>query len=681
MKKLNLQTPDLTSENIEEIEQLFPNVITESKDKNGQTVKAVDFDLLRQELAKEIVEGGEERYRLDWPGKKRSILKANTPINKTLRPVKQDSKNFDETENLYIEGDNFEVLKILQESYLNKVKMIYVDPPYNTGKDFIYTDNFKKSKEDYEDELGVTNAEGEKLVKNTDTNGRFHSDWLSMMYERLIVARDLLREDGVIFISIDDNEVHNLRKICDEIFGEANFVNMITIKMSEMKGAKLAHVVKKFPKIKEHLLFYSKNKEKTVLNPLEVNKNSSELKKYLKYYSKRIKNLDSEISSWKIESVNDWSYEKKITNAKSMIYLVTPDQEKDINIPEGSFVSIKNSEGNFNYYYNDSGEFKTVLFLNKYLTTYLGDLWLNISTININKENYEIPTYTNGQKPLNIINNILKSTIINTDDIVMDFFSGSGTTADAVLRYNKNMNKNIKFIMVQMKEEIEVSSGMDSSAKRTAKELIQFLNKINKPPFVNEIGKERIRRAGDKIKQEQLEKLQTELEELQEETQQKQLLKDEDQQAKLQELQEKIEHIKNLDVGFRVFKTDSSNMKDVYYHPAELEQTMLDDLVSNIKDGRTAEDLLAQVMLDLGLTLDLPIAEREIKGNQVFVVQENALVACLDDEIDFAIVDEIAKLKPLKVVFKDASFKDDKDRINVETRFKRLSPETQVSVL
>jgi len=260
MNKLKMETPNITDKNIEQIAKLFPNVITEIKDENGNIKKAVDFDLLKQNLSDVLVEDENERYRLDWPGKKASLLKANLPINKTLRPVIEESVNFETTENLYIEGDNFEVLKILQESYLGKIKMIYIDPPYNTGNDFIYKDNFKVSKEEYEEELGTENEEGEKLFKNTDSNGRFYSDWLSMMYERLLVARDLLRDDGVIFISIDDNEVHNLRKICDEVLGEENFINSIAVKMSEASGVKMNHQNIRFPKIKEHILFYKKSK-------------------------------------------------------------------------------------------------------------------------------------------------------------------------------------------------------------------------------------------------------------------------------------------------------------------------------------------------------------------------------------------------------------------------------------
>ncbi len=676
MEKLKMQSPDKIDENLDKIAKLFPNVITESKDQEGNITKAIDFDLLKQSLSSVLVEDDAERYRLDWPGKKASLLKANSPINKTLRPCREESVNFDTTENLYLEGDNFQVLKILQESYLNKVKMIYIDPPYNTGKDFVYTDNFKVAKEDYEEEIGLYDEEGGKLFRNTDTNGRFHSDWLSMMYERLIVARDLLREDGVIFISIDDNEVHNLRKICDEVFGEENFVTDL-IWEKKKKGTFLSNSI---TNVKEDILVYSKNCSS--FNGLigEINSdvetypcinasNKRELRtipkgiiskyKYPNYKLEKGSEISVTTMSLKLHSdliiennilakdliiEGNWRYNQERMTAYSLnqeiyitqdLYLrrkVTEPREKTLKdlLPRiGTNPKLKYKYFNTNNLFedgwgsNEDGEEEIRLIL----------------------ESKGIMDYP---KPSKLLKKLIAS-IRDKRSIILDFFSGSATTAHAVMQLNAEDGGNRKFIMVQLPEKTDEKSEAYKAGYKT----------------ISDIGKERIRRAGKQI----MDDLRAERDKLAEK-----IFEDD----KLKEVQDKLD---NLDIGFRVYKTDSSNMKDVFYHPNDYEQMTVENLVSNTKEDRSPEDLLTQVILDLGLELNLPIEKQRIKKNDVYFVLHNSLVACFDDELDFEIVDEIAKVKPLKVVFKDSSFKDDKDRINLESRFKRLSPDTAIKVL
>ncbi len=637
MDKLKMATPDLTDENILKMEKLFPNVVTETTDETGNIKKIIDFEQLRQMLSKNIVEDSDERYRLDWPGKKASILKANTKITKTLRPCKNESVNFDTTENLYIEGDNFEVLKVLQESYLGKVKMIYIDPPYNTGKDFVYKDNFKLSKEEYESELDITDEDGGKLVKNTDTNGRFHSDWLSMMYTRLIIARDLLTDDGVIFMSIDDNEVHNLRKIADEIFGEENFVQSFMWLHGKGKKDKNSRT------LQQYIICFSKNK--FLLSDWKVYKE----KNY------EFTNPDNDpIGPWFSGSIS-FSEERSNSNHKNFYEITSPSgviwkrqwqcskKEMETFIKEGRiYWGPYPKFENVPRYKIRPGDIEEIIpenILSNFGTTQSAQSYLD-NLLSTNVFNYP--------KPINLIKHLI-SLSTKKKDIILDFFSGSATTSHAIMQLNAEDGGNRKFIMVQLPEELDENRCSTEAEKQTVRNAIKFLNNLAKPLNICEIGKERIRRAGKKILEENAEKLK--------------------------------ERNTPLDIGFRVYKTDSSNMKDVFYHPSKLTQDELDFSESNIKDDRTAEDLLTQVILDLGLELSLPIEEKEIKGNKIFFVQTNALVACFDQNINFDIIDEMATVKPFKAVFKDACFKDDKDRINVEERFKRLSPETKVMVL
>lgn len=633
MEKLKMSTPDLTDKNIELIGALFPNVITEIRDENGAVKKAVDFDLLKQVLSKNLVEDDNERYRLDWPGKKASLLKANTPITKTLRPCREESVNFDTTENLYIEGDNFEVLKILQESYLGKIKMIYIDPPYNTGNDFIYKDNFAKSKDEYEEELGTTDEEGGKLFRNTDSNGRYHSDWLSMMYERLVVARDLLKNDGVMFISIDEHELASLAKTMEEIFGSNNMDFLIWRKNGKQGNTKK---INRFKITHEYILVGYKNKYETFITKTKL------------------------MPNWKGEKANPDNdprgpWESGVISRAEEKSNVNSDNYYSITLPSGRVMTRE--------FFVDKETFNSLITENKIYFPKDGDGVPRLKIFENEEQDYffdsiidEMGTFTDAREEINeVFNNkeffdtpkptkILKElTRCSTkkDDIIIDFFSGSATTAHAVMQLNAEDGGKRKFIMVQLPEPCDENSEAFKAGYKT----------------IPEIGKERIRRAGKKIVDE---------------------LKAKNQQLEIG--QEPVDPCK-LDIGFRVYKTDSTNMKDVFYHPSELKQDQLSFLESNIKEDRTPEDLLTQVILDLGLELTLPIETKQILGNTVFIVQTNALVACFDKDIDFNIVDTISDLKPLKVVFKDASFKDDKDRINVEERFKRLSPETKVTVI
>lgn len=665
MEKLKMQSPDKIDENLAKIAKLFPHVITESKDQEGNITKAIDFDLLKQSLSSVLVEDESERYRLDWPGKKASLLKANTPINKTLRPCREESVNFDTTENLYLEGDNFQVLKILQESYLNKVKMIYIDPPYNTGNDFVYTDKFKINKDEYEEELGLFDEEGGRLFKNTDTNGRFHSDWLSMMYERLVVSRDLLKDDGVIFISIDDNEVHNLRKICDEVFGEENFIGQVMV-VNNPGGRDYNQIAVTH----EYVIIYSKS-NKLELNELVKDFTFDYNDSQGGYFIRELRNRNPKFHSGNRPNLFYAFYVNPTISDKYGYCAVSLDKKKDYTIE----VKPYNSQGKESVW--RWGEIKAVanivndnIDMSQIVAKQKKDGNWNICEKNrrSTKKVKSIwdETMMRTENGTRLLRHIFGTSIFDhpksidfskrcllistsPNDIILDFFSGSATTAHAVMQLNAEDGGKRKFIMVQLPEKTDEKSEAHKAGYKT----------------ISDIGKERIRRAGKQI----MDELRAERDKLTE------TIFEED---KLKEIQDKLD---NLDIGFRVYKTDSSNMKDVFYHPNDYEQMTVDELVSNTKEDRSAEDLLTQVILDLGLELNLPIEKQRIKKNDVYFVLQNSLVACFDDELDFDIVDEIAKVKPLRVVFKDASFRDDKDRINLESRFKRLSPDTLIKVL
>ena len=622
MNKLDMQSIDIVDENIEKISELFPNVIVESA--NGKTI---DFDLLKQELSKEIVDGVKEKYQLTWPGKKEAIVNANTPSKNTLRPIKEKSVDFDNTKNIYIEGDNLEVLKILQESYLNKIKCIYIDPPYNTGSDFIYNDKFSKSENEELIESGQIDEDGNRMISNNQSNGKFHSDWLSMMFSRLKLARNLLSKDGLIFVSIDDNEQANLKKVCDEIFGEKNFIGIFCIN-STPNARDYGHI----GKMHEYALFYAKNIDfaKSNMIPEEDKKftysdeiggfnihplyNSNEA-----FTPANRPNLYYPFYVNPNSKTKDGFYEIGLENRTGWIEVYPPKSVKNGVQFVWRWGKEEKSRANLNKEivgYKVDNEFKIVQKMRnsaKLIRSFLYDGGYTSRKGTAEVEEIIGSKIFSFPKPVELIKLFLKSGS-NEDSIVLDFFSGSGTTAQAVMELNNEDNGNRRFILVQLPE------------------------KIDKKEFktICDLGQERIRRVANKLKQS-------------------------NSQCK--------------DLGFRVYKTDSSNMKDIFYKPNDLEQSQLRLFESNIKEDRTTDDLLTQVILDLGLTLDLDIEERMIGDNKVYYVAGNSLVACFDDNIDINIVDKICECEPYKVVFKDSAFKYDNYKINLEERFKKLLPQ------
>lgn len=618
MDKLTMQSPDQVQRNIEKISQLFPNVITEVKDENGKLKKVIDFDLLKQELSDTIVEGEKERYQLTWPGKKEAILHANTPTDKTLRPVKGDSVDWDNTQNVYIEGDNLEVLKLLQESYLNKVKCIYIDPPYNTGNDFVYKDDFKETTDEYLEESGQVDEEGNRLFQNTESNGRFHSDWLTMMYSRLKIARNLLQDNGVIFISIDDNEIHNMRKICDEILGRESFVGCFVWKR-RISSALASNQVSTDH---EYVLTYGKNRGVIF---------KGKPKKYSSY-----KNPDNDprgpyiLDNLTVGMTKDQrpnQYYDLIDPTTGKVYKPNPNRVWAY-IPESMEKLIAE-----NRIYFPEDENKRPM-LKRYMkelkknvdpiSTLLSDVGMNSEGTKTIKDLFNIPIF-NYSKPISLIQQLVEQ-VTDSSDIILDFFAGSSTTAEAIMRLNSKDGANRRFVMVQLPEKMEETSEARIAGFES----------------VSEIGKERIRRAAKKIKE---------------------------------------ETGADIDYGFRVFRVDSSNMKDVYYTPEKFTQTELFSLQSNIKEDRTSEDLLIQVMLECGLELSLPMETKEIKGKTVHFVAGNSLVACFEDEVPEDVIEAIAEEQPLRVVFRDSSFANDEDRINVEEIFNMMAPNTEIRVI
>lgn len=637
MEKLDLTTPNFTDENIQKLECLFPNCVSE--DGNGKTI---DFDLLKQELSGNIIEGNKERYQLTWPGKAQSLLTANTPINKTLRPVREQSKDFDNTENLYIEGDNLEVLKLLQETYLGKVKMIYIDPPYNTGNDFVYKDNFTKDKAEYDEESGNIDDEGGRLISNPDSNGRYHSDWLSMMYPRLKLARNLLKDDGVIFISIDDNEVHNLRKVCDEIFGVSNFLGSAgrVTKKSNNKGDFWA------PNL-DYVLTYAKTSKSTVKFFGGVN-----------YEAYNLVETESDRKGEKYQLVRLYMSSLQNRNPEQRFFITCPDGSKII--PPGSTLPPERpnlGDGIWRWTRSkienelDKIVIKSVKSSNLiteegkpakwnvFTKTYLSDVIANASAKpnsliegHINQigsheiNSLEIPF--DFSKPSTLVKYLTEISRSDDNAIILDFFSGSATTAHAVMQLNTEDNGNRKFIMAQIPEATDEKSEAHKAGYKT----------------ITEIGKERIRRAGEKIKEDNADK----------------------------------EGIDDLDIGFRVLKVDSSNMKDVYFSPCDTRQGDMLDLASNIKDDRADEDLLFMVLLDWGIDLSVKIKRKEVAGKTVYFADDNFLAACFEENLDEDFVKALAGEKPLKVVLRDSGFASSSVKINVEQIFKQADIEIKV---
>lgn len=666
MEKLNQETVDFTESNIDKIASLFPNAITETKDTDGRLKRAVNFEQLKQLLSDEVVEG-DENYEFTWVGKKQSIIEGNRPIRKTLRPCKEESKDWETTENLYIEGDNLDVLKLLQNSYLNKVKMIYIDPPYNTGNDFVYRDNFKIDKEDYEEQMELFDEEENRLFKNTDTNGRFHSDWCSMIYPRLALARNLLSEDGVIFISIDDNEVHNLRKICDEVFGESNFINCIAVNMNSLSGVKMTHAIsgKRYPAQKEYLLLYKKT-EKPVSLFIEKNHKIEWDKEYNLIIPELTKSTIEEFESLDVEQINTILYKMKLQSLTEFakqnsielsdiwkwenayrIFGTKSNTALANKIRNSKFshqvVCYTNIEGNKRFFRSDFNKNVRdprieLVQAEANSSVFLSDNWIDISNDGgVAQEGGVV--FPNGKKPLTLIKRVIKA-CNSHNALVLDFFSGSATTAHAVMQLNAEDGGNRKFIMVQLPEETDPKSEAHKAGYKN----------------ICEIGKERIRRAGKKIEEEL-----------------KATSKESDTAEEDQD--------KTLDTGFRVLKVDSTNMKDVYYSPSEYNQQMLLDLESNIKEDRSDIDLLYGVLLDWGVPLSLAHVTETIGGKKVHFVNDTDLVACFEENVPEEVIREMAHRKPMRVVFRDSSFRSSPDKINVTEIFKTLSPETTIKVL
>lgn len=624
MEHLNMQSMDKVAANVAKIRELFPNCVTERINKEGKLEHAIDFDMLKQELSDHVVDDLQERYQFTWPDKRKAILAANAPINKTLRPCREESVDFDNTENLYIEGDNLDVLKLLQETYLGKVKMIYIDPPYNTGKDFIYNDDFKQSTEEYIENSGQLDGEGNRFVANTESNGRFHTNWLNMIYPRLKLAKDLLSDDGVIFISIDDNEVENLRKICDEIFGENNFLAQVIWEraFSPKNDAKF------FSVSHDYVLIYARSIEVFSIGLLPRSAESDA----------RYKNPDNDPHGpWTSDNMTVKSYSANydypIKTPNGTIYYPPAgrcwftSKERMQKLIENGAVWFGNNGGNMpriKRYLSDVQQGMTPITIWKYL-----DVGHNQEARQELKKLFDEKAYFDGPKPIRLLNRILTIANVKKDDFILDFFSGSATTAHAVMQLNAEDGGKRKFIMVQLQEEC---------AENTEAYKAGYKN-------ICEIGKERIRRAGKKIKEEN--PLTTQ----------------------------------NLDIGFRVLKCDSSNMEDVYFTPKEYMDKQQSLFVDNIKKDRSDEDLLFDAILKLDTPLSSKIEKITIAGKTVYNVAQGHLMACFDKNVTDEVITAIAKEMPSYFVMRDSSQADDSVAINFEQIFNTYSPQTVRRVL
>ena len=628
MNRMKMQSPNLVDQNIERIAQWFPNCITETQDENGNIVRAVDFDLLRQELSPSLVEGIQERYTLNWPGKNEAILAANAPIAKTLRPCEEESVDFDTTKNIFIEGDNLDVLKLLQETYLGKIKMIYIDPPYNTGNDFIYEDDFAEDVEEFLIKSNQKDTEGNRLFSNNDSNGRFHSDWLSLMYSRLKLAKNILREDGLLFISIDDNEMATLKRVCDEVFGERNFIGTVIWKNKYGAGAK----TKGFIEVHEYILCYSRSD----LNYIESVLGPEQIAKYEKLVDKNFPvrggYITQPLMTTSLDDRDNLQYTIEYNGET-----ISP-RKQWVWSKERLLRAIENDEVVFKKKKNGEYSVRAKVYLKDENGRIRKGKPLSILNGPFNQEGTQEINGLFGKpifsfpKPSKLIKYFFGFTVNENEDtggIYMDFFSGSSSSANAVMELNAEDGGCRKFIMIQLPEPCDEKSEAFKAGFKT----------------IAEIGKERIRLAGKKIKS-----------------------------------KDPITTT-NLDTGFRVFKVDSSNMKEVFYTPDEVKQGNLELFADHIKEDRQPEDLLFQVFLDWGLDLTLPIEKESVDKKTVFFVAENALAACFDKGISEDMVKTIAKRKPLRVVFRDDGFDSDSTKINVEQIFKLLSPETEVKTI
>lgn len=627
MDKLQMMSMDKVQANIEKIKALFPNAVTEVL-RNGKPTLAVDFDVLKQEMSDILIDDKEERYQFTWPDKKKSILLANSPISATLRPYKEESVDFDTTENLYIEGDNLDVLKLLQETYLGKVKMIYIDPPYNTGNDFVYNDDFAENAAEYLASSGQYDEQGNRLVQNTESNGRFHTDWLNMIYPRLKIAKDLLADDGVIFISIDDCEIDNLKKICNEIFSACNHV--ATILREAIKGGSQS---KNIRNVHDYVVCYAKNIDLIDFTGIEVE--GIEL------------NLEDEYGKYaRGRELNKWGAGSRREDAPSLFYPIPGPNGEDVYpirndgsegrwrlgkqkmfelLKAGNAIFEPRGDGTYIVYQKIRDDSPKI----KQFTTWFSESYINAKGTEEVKGLFQQTTAIfDFSKPSNLIKDLILMSN-STEGIILDFFSGSATTAHAVMQLNAEDGGRRKFICIQLPEVCDEKSEAYKAGYKT----------------ICEIGKERIRRAGAKIKEENGLSAQ------------------------------------GLDVGFRVLKLDSSNMKEVYYRPEQYQQTLLDNLADNIKADRTPLDLLFQVMLDLGKPLSAKIEEKEIAGKRVFIVNDDDLIACFDDDVTSDVVKTIAEMKPLYAVFRDSSLADDCVGANFDQIFATYSPNTIRKVL
>ena len=612
MDKLKFETPDMVTENIDKIAALFPTAITEMRGEDGEIKRGVNFEVLKQLLSRDVADG-DECYEFTWVGKKAAMAEAARPITKTLRPVKADSRDWDTTENLYIEGDNLEVLKILQESYLGKVKMIYIDPPYNTGNDgFVYPDDFSVSPDEYDDMVGLRDEENNILFrKNPDSNPRFHSDWCSMLYSRFLITRNLLSPDGVIFISIDDNEYENLKKICDEVFGSNNFVSPIIWKRKRGRD----NSARWFSKAHEFCLVYAKNKDDFEIGYLELD---DETKKAYRNPDNDPRGIYRMLGCWARGTQGGVKYDftsKTGEYFSERLWLFSKENLEKLD-RDNKLIFKGDNVYRKMFIYENKGKIPETL-------------WEDVS--NAANASDEIKRLFGGiifdtPKPIPYIKRMIQLAA-SKDSVIMDFFSGSATTAHAVMQLNAEDGGHRKFIMVQLPEKCDESSEAYKAGYKN----------------ICEIGKERIRRAGDKIKSEHPD-------------------------AK-------------LDTGFRVFRVDESNMEDIYYHPEELTQTMLGGMVSNIKPDRTDLDLLYACLLDWGVEISLSHTQEVIDGCTVHNVDNGALCACFDERVPLSVIDYMAKQQPLRAVFRDSSFAADDSKINVTEIFKNLSPDTKVKVI
>ena len=623
MDKLLMQSTDGVKENIENLSKLFPNCVTESYDKIGGVKRFIDFDKLRQELSDEIVEGAEERYQFTWPDKKKAILLANSPIKATLRPCREESMDFDKTQNLYIEGDNLDVLKCLKETYLHKVKMIYIDPPYNTGNDFVYEDDFAESTSEYLANSGQFDEQGQRLVTNTESNGRFHTDWLNMIYPRLKVARDLLTDDGMIFISIDDHEQDNLKRVCCELFGERNFIAQLVWEraFSPKNDARF------ISNSHDYILMFAKDIDVFVIGRLERTEEANA----------RYSNPDNDPRGvWMSSDISVKTY------TAACDYPITTPSGKIIEPPAGRcwslskkafFERLQDNRIWFGPNGDNTPRIKRFLSELKFEGMAPTSILFYKDVGHSQEGAQEVVALFgdkgvfDGPKPVRLLQRLITLANLKDDSIVLDFFSGSATTAHALMKVNAEKDTHRKFILVQIPEEI--------SEKKKAQ---GYKN-------ICEIGKERIRRAGQKIKEDN--PLTT----------------------------------RDLDTGFRVLKLDSSNMRDIYYSPSDTSQADLFSMVDNVKEDRAPEDLLFQVMLELGAALDSRIETTDVAGKQIFNVADNYLVACFDKNISDEVVTAIAKMQPRYAVLRDTSMCDDSTATNFEQIFKTYSPDTVAKVL